>query len=62
MAPGDDDFTLVRKSYRDLMRIQRRTAQLANQNSEYGHVNSSLIEFKAVLVKAAQSMGREDDL
>jgi hypothetical protein len=62
VAPGDDDFTLIRKSLRDLGGIQRRTAQLARQNPALAFVNEAVVSAKFALAEAAKLIGRADDL
>lgn len=62
VALGDDDFTLVRKTWRDVQNLQRRAAQLATQNERYEYVYRALMDFKEQLVRAAREMGREGDL
>lgn len=57
MAPGDDEFTLLRKSLRDLGPIQRRIAQAKRDD-----LMALLLAFKAGMLDAVKVLGRENDL
>lgn len=57
VAPGDDEFTLLRKSIRDLGPIQRRIAQARRDD-----LMTALLAFKGMLLDAVKAMGREGDL
>ena len=63
MAEGDDDFTLIRKSFRDVNgSLHRRAAQLARQNSGLAFVLDALMDYTVALHDAAVFLGREDEL
>jgi hypothetical protein len=57
VAPGDDEFTALRKAYKKLRGVQRNIAE-----SRQDHVMRAYLAFKDVLLDAVRALKRENDL